>query len=69
MPRYTPARQQSDIRVTTLCAEFWRAVGVVRGSDPDLTYEEILAAANQMSTRAVGFLLAADHDQLETTDG
>lgn len=67
MPRYTPERQQSDIRISTLSGEIWRAIGAVRDRHPDLSYEEVLASLNQVSTRAVGYLLTAD-DQTETTD-
>lgn len=62
-PRYTPERQQSNVRIFDLSAELWRAIGTVRDRHPDLTFEEVLAALVQVSGRVVGTLLADDEGE------
>jgi hypothetical protein len=61
-PRYSRKRQGSDIRISTLSAEIWRAIEVVREQATlgELTYEEVLASLNQVSSRAIGYLLEGE---------
>lgn len=52
------AAQQSRIRISDLCAEIWRAVGVVMDRHPDqLTYEEVAVALCDAQRRTLGHLL------------
>jgi hypothetical protein len=62
MPRIDPAKQESHVRISTLAAEIYRAIGVVLEGDENLTHEEICLALNNVMARELVHLWSGTDD-------